>query len=138
MVRFCLFILLLLPSAARADIFPHLTGSFGYTEAPWESCATNPAFFAFSPDHKKLVVTWASPVLSFTGDRISSFTGTVTEVHADSVTVLRDDESRFAPDGSKVLWTMLATPVGMCWTRADLPADACLLLEHCDEAEPNG
>jgi hypothetical protein len=129
---------LLLPQPGLADVFAQLSGLHGDPEFAPESCAENPAHSAFSPDRTRIVVSWADPVESYTGALITSFGGTVVGSSGTSITMLRDNETRFAPDGTLVLWEMrvMADPQGYCWRRLDWAQDVCLPLVRC-EAEAN-
>ena len=103
-----------------------------------ETCAVNPVFSTFSPDRKRVTFAWEKPVASYTGAMITSFGGKVVAVGPDSVTMLRNDETRLGPDGRKVLWIMrfVPNPEGYCWTRADWTDGQCLPQVRCG-AQPN-
>ncbi len=132
-------LLLLLSSPAGADIFSQMTGTFGVPpdEVPEESCSANPVFSAFSSDRGRVQFTWAHPVPSYTGTMITAFGSTVMRFDDDSITMLRDNETRLNPAGQPVLWEMRRTtkPDGYCWHRSDWPDDAqCLQLLRCPVA----
>ncbi|MGV8985485.1 MAG: hypothetical protein ACOH2H_04270 [Cypionkella sp.] len=128
----------LAPLPAQADTFARLSGTFGDTAVPAETCAANPVFVRFTPDHARIAFSWANPVPSYTGAMITAFAGTLVAVGPDSITMLRDNETRVLSDGSKIVWTMRATsnPEGFCWTRPDWPSDTCFALKRCGGA-PN-
>lgn len=134
---FC-FGVLAVSAMARADVFDRLSGSFGVPDLPDETCEANPVFSLFSHDHHRVTFTWEKPVLSYTGQMIVSFSGTVVAVDPESITLLRDNETRRDVSGATVLWIMRATdrPEGYCWTRRDWPPDQCVPQVRC-KAQPN-
>lgn len=125
--------LLLIPQIAQADIFDHMTGSFGVPDVPSESCAENPVFSSFSPDRGRVNFTWGRPVPSYTGAMITAFAGTMVGVEGQSLIMLRDNETRKTGAGETVLWEMRPTdaPDGYCWRRLDWDASECLSMIRC-------
>jgi hypothetical protein len=121
---------------AAADVFGRLSGTFGVPDVPEESCAINPVFSSFSPDHRRISFAWAKPVLSYSGAMITGFGGTVVQTGPDSITLLRDAETRLDAKGAQILWTMHETADGYCWTSSDQPAADCAALERC-APQPN-
>lgn len=123
---------------AAADVFASLSGTFGVPDLPDETCATNPVFSTFSPDRTRVTFTWNDPVLSYTGQMITSYGGSVVRAGPDSVTLQRDRETRLDYKGVKVLWIMRLTtnPEGYCWTQSDWSPQDCAPMLRCGP-QPN-
>ena len=102
------------------------SGVFGTDDPPEETCALNPMTQTLSPDHNRISFHWDTPVESYTGAMITDFGGTVTAMDAQSLTFLRDNETRLDPQGALILWTMHLLPGGSyCYTSTGWPEEGC-------------
>lgn len=124
-------LLVLAPLPGKADIYDRLSGTFGDPLVQEESCDTNPVFSRFTADHSRVTFNWTRPVLSYTGAMITAFGGTLVATAPDSISILRDSETRITRDGAKIVWIMRATDDGYCWTRADMRGEACQPVLRC-------
>jgi hypothetical protein len=102
------------------------SGVFGVTDPPEENCATNPMTQVISPDHRRISFHWAIPVESYTGAMITDFGGRILASDKDSLTFLRDAETRLDAEGAPILWTMHLLPGGgYCYSSSGWPDEAC-------------
>jgi hypothetical protein len=136
LVHWIALFLVLAPLPGRADVYDRLSGTFGDPAVPEESCDSNPVFSRFAEDQRRLSFAWVHPVRSYTGAMITAFGGTIVATGPDSITLLRDNETRVTREGAKVLWVMraIANPDGYCWTRPDLNDGTCAPLLRCQPA----
>ena len=111
---------------------------FGTDDPPEESCAANPMTQSLSPDRRRISFHWDRPVESYTGAKITDFGGTITAMDAQSLTFMRDNETRLDPDGALILWTRHLLPGGAyCYTSTGWPEEGCSLpYLPCFDAPP--
>ena len=99
------------------------------TEGVWDwrgrsgTCRDNPHTISFSRDHKYMVLTFAHPIDSTTGDREARY-----EVRGRTRTSIRGfiiDETRRTDAGDLVVWDLVLTSRDSYrWHRTDWPAGA--------------
>ena len=134
-MRYILFLLAfgLAQPASAQSVFAALTGDFGadFTD---EACNDNPKSQSFSPDHTRIHLSWPQPVPSYMRDEMILFIeGDIVASDAESITYLRDEETRQGPDGKPILWTFRVTATGYCVTRSDMRGSDCLTAyRRCD------